>query len=495
MSYFKFCDHPFFNKTFRKNSVILCCIFSGITSYGELDVRWESPSSAVDFWNAIKPKGDLSSFNAHRQEVESTIDRLGVRGSESYFTCVILKNNSDKSAHLALPQAVSSGFRNDITPLAVKIFSKLNPWLHPFDTHPGPPSAHPLACASFPYGFLLRHYDRISEANNEEFDISSLKDGRGFTSLVFIPAKHTIRNVPLCLVIRIRVWEASSPAERFVKQINTRNRIEDVSGDGNCCLWAVLRSLKNIRDQYSNQGIGNSALVIPDSFDPLRPTRADYELMTRLRAATSEKAKKTFTEAFNGIRRHFANAFSIPTSIDEESGQERLPMTMTIPPSIELPQVKISELHELSSAISRLDDNIYRWDLFAQVNSSTGDSLRKFQLEARGNLLADTDPARYRQLMNMDSVALWLAQTDIRYLVEALGVPLLIVYPKTDNDGHFTGEYGCYFFYANGQGVSSRDLPDSGDTRRIAELLNENPHTITIYYNGTNHYQAIVREP
>jgi hypothetical protein len=479
---------------------IISCIFSGIPSYGNVDTVWRNLPPAEVFLDAIKPSKNLGSFNAHRQEVESMIDRIpGARAHVSYYTWDILKNGGDKSAFFTLAPDILADLTKNVTPCAVKIFAKAsgevqNLWEHPFDTS-NPPSPNRPACASLPNGFLIRHYDKTSSDKNEPFDLSKVRDGTGFTFLVLIPGEYTTQHTPRCLIIRARIRITNSPQNRFVKMIDPQLKIENVSGDGNCAFWAVLRSLKELRDRNSGRDIGNFE-VIPGTFNAAHPSVADYQLMNKLRRATSGKAKETFVlEAFNGIRRHFANAFSLPTSIDNvASGQERLPMAITIPPSINLSQVNLHELHELSSALSRLDNNMYRWDLFAQVNSSTGSSLREFQLEAANNLLAETNPERYQYLTSMDSSELWLVVTDIPYLVKAIGLPLLVVYPKDDNHGlgHFTGEYGCYFYDNNGQTLLRGD--GNEDTQRIAELLRAYPDTVKIYYNGTNHYQAIIKE-
>ncbi|MDR2420328.1 MAG: hypothetical protein LBD40_03435, partial [Puniceicoccales bacterium] len=250
----KFYFSLFFHETSKRILFLLGCIFSGIPSYGNTDMLWQDfnppqaeadPPQAEAFWDAIKPKKNSDSFNAHRQEVESMVDRIvSNRAFVSYHICDIFKSSSDKSVPFTLSPGTVAYLPGNITPCAVKIFGKTsagqqNPWEHPFDTsNLSSPNQSP--CALLPNGFLIRHYDKTSSGKNESFNLSNLKDGHGFTFLVFIPDtllaldNPDAERIPWCSIVRARIWVTVTPQDRFVKMLDPQLKIKNVSGDGNC---------------------------------------------------------------------------------------------------------------------------------------------------------------------------------------------------------------------------------------------------------------------
>jgi hypothetical protein len=273
-------------------------------------------------------------------------------------------------------------------------------------------------------------------------------------------------------------------------------KIKNVSGDGNCGFWAILRGLQLEREANPGQGIGNFE-EIPRTFNVRNPSRADYQLMNRLRRATSKKAEESFvSETINGIRRHFANAYSLQPLFNGGGTEGESYMTLTIPPTIASQDFQFEEFNTFASAVDLLRKNIWRLHYFGLVDSNTGISLNRFRTEARNNFLNETDPARYQYLINMPSSDLWLVMTDIPYLVKVIGLPLVIIYPETDNSGHFTGGHGCFFYNSNGQNIPHDVLPNNRDPQQIANAIRGHyPRAIIIFYNGTNHYQVIRKYP
>jgi hypothetical protein len=275
-------------------------------------------------------------------------------------------------------------------------------------------------------------------------------------------------------------------------------------GDGNCGYWAVLRSLKNLRDRNSSQiqtiGIFQT---IPDNFSSYNPSQADYQLMNALRQKTCEETKKGLLEGINAIRWQFANAFQFQTSLDSSSDYNKRTaiMQMTIPVTINLQDINLSALHDLSVTIDSFNIGLYRLELASQVESATDNSLIQFQNTANNDYPWQTSYPRYYQyLSSMSGADLWLSMTEVPHLAQVLGLPLLIIYPKDRSDplarrNVFTGEYGCYFYDDNGNTLTNSSSNPQGhtNTQWISNLLTIYPNTITIYYNGSNHYQAILK--
>ncbi|MDR0445210.1 MAG: hypothetical protein LBG98_02935 [Puniceicoccales bacterium] len=442
-------------------------------SYG-CTTTWKDQNSADDFWTEAQMVAATD-----RSIIERHLNQLGISATDvSYHIWDIYRLNYDAyTISFELPQNFHS-----TSLCAVKIFHDQNLWEQPYDTDPQP---NPLRRISLPNGFLKKNQ------GSDELNIGYMPNENGFMAITFVP------NPTKVLVTLARVWVSNNPLEQFLQRIDPRLKIEDVSGDGNCGFWSVLRSLKNLRDQNPNQTIGNFD-TIPDNFSASSPSSADYTLMTELRKKTGQKGQKALiAEAFNSIRWFFVNAFSLQTSLDSVTDSERrtLPMSVTIPPysAIRLSNINLNQFHELNTLLYSLDTNLYRFELFSRINNNTHTSLSQLQNEATSLFLQETDPVRYQYLMTMPSDNLWLVMTDLKYLAKAIALPLLVVYPK-DVDGTFTGEYGCYFFDKKGERVSSTVISDNSNPQCIAELLTTiYPHSVMIYYNGINHYQAIVK--
>jgi hypothetical protein len=479
-----------------------CC---SCWSHGKIDKTWThydgsgSERSIEDFWNELKHglNPDLvAQADAQRQEIESLGLRLGVPPENaSYHIWDIFKDRADNSISFELAPGLFSSAGAQAFHCAVKIFGK-GCWNHPWDVMPGrDPLPH---ASSLPVGFLSRSYDPSDASSNESFHIDGLSKGRGGILFAYIPPIQS-SSAAKVLVIRVRVFESSSPQERFIQMLNPHWKIENVSGDGNCAYWAVLRSLQELQLHDSSLELRKFE-VVPGNYNALNPQPEDYQLMNRLRRATSEEAKREIVATnWNVIREHMIGVLSLNHPEGSPADQ------FIIPEKLNLENIRMDRFQAMISLFCDLDISLFRWDLCAQVSSGTRDSLEKLQEnERRNNILRPTEPEHYRYLMErVEPTDLWLRAIDVQHLAQAMKLPLLLIAPRDQNPaaanltGTIKDKIGCFFYDENGKtlliSTDSRLLGD-GCPARIAELLSQYPNTVKFVYNGINHFLAIVGE-
>jgi hypothetical protein len=238
--------------------------------------------------------------------------------------------------------------------------------------------------------------------------------------------------------------------------------IKNTCGDGNCGYWATLRSLKNIRDQNSNQGIGNRELVIPDGFNPLLPTRADYQLMHHLRIPVSAMDKEeTLKDLLYPAYANFARAFGIP--------QDQ-------PVTLNNFQVQSNILQAIAAPSPSSGNNAQRQYLI-DLRDHIDSCLRHLDVCDRSMALTEYAPAD-----------LWMTERQYPYIARAVKLPFLVVYHNPYGNAD---DIRYQLFQADGTQVNQNT-----DVTFLKEFLQNNPNTVKIYLvRGGGHFKAIVERP
>ncbi|MDR2377312.1 MAG: hypothetical protein LBD54_00995 [Puniceicoccales bacterium] len=477
--------------------------------------------------------------------------QLGIpKENVSYHLWSITKDSveEDSSIPFVLPASILP-VTSAVYPLAVRIFGG-NRWQHPYDQS-ADPTQEQAHCVSLPNHFLVRHYHLRDKSRNESLNISSLSNGCGFSLFVYLPPSAAtpakILFIRVCVFessspqtrsgqtpnspqehpapTPVPPPASSTPTEpssrksergtgvrnrenqdaqhpsrstaspqtalehigRFVRMLNPRWKIEDVSSDGNCGYWAALRSLQDLQSRDSSQDI-RQWVKIPKTYNALRPQSEDYQLMNSLRVKMAEYAKRRIIEDnWAQLRSCLADVLPL-REIEGRPANSQDPLIL--PPALRPEDIRMEKIQEMALRAFELSTRLILADLNARVSSSTHDSLERYRREAEQT--HKLYPTFYRQyLKTLSNNQLWLeiCPQDLEGMVKTLKLPVMAIGRVGKMTVNFhDGNKGDTFICDDDQGLET--FADS-IKKHISEKY---PKLVKFIHNGTNHFLAIVEE-